>query len=112
MADLAEARDPDRDTGRSPCTLEVADLHIRYGRITALKGVSLSVGAGEIIAVLGANGAGKSTLMRALAGLEPIWKGDVIFNGASLARQPAQKRARAGMSLVLEGRSVFAPLTI
>ena len=112
MADLAEARASDRSTARSPAILEVADLHVRYGRIGALKGVSLSVGTGEIIAVLGANGAGKSTLMRALAGLEPIWKGDVIFNGVSLARQPAQMRARAGMSLVLEGRSVFAPLTI
>jgi len=92
--------------------LEVADLHVRYGRISALKGVSMAVAPGEIVAILGANGAGKSTLMRALAGLEPVWKGRAIFQGVSIARQPAHTRARAGMVLVLEGRSVFAPLTV
>ena len=55
--------------------LQVEDLHVRYDRISALKGVSLTVAKGEIVAVLGANGAGKSTLMRALAGLEGVWKG-------------------------------------
>jgi branched-chain amino acid transport system ATP-binding protein len=92
--------------------LEVADLHVRYDWITALKGVNVTVAPGEIVAILGANGAGKSTLIRTLAGLEPVWKGRLLFNGVSIVRDPAHSRTRAGMALVLEGRSVFAPLTV
>lgn len=92
--------------------LEVTDLHVRYGPINALKGVSLAVASGEMVAILGANGAGKSTLMRALAGLEPVWKGEIRFAGESIAKQPSYRRSRSGIALVLEGRSVFAPLSV
>jgi branched-chain amino acid transport system ATP-binding protein len=95
-----------------PPLLEVTHLHVRYGPISALKGVSLSVCPGEVVAILGANGAGKSTLMRALAGLEPVWKGEIRFNGESIAKQPSHRRSRSGIALVLEGRSVFAPLSV
>jgi branched-chain amino acid transport system ATP-binding protein len=110
MADRSPSAGP-----RAPAPvqiLEVAELHVRYGRIRALKGVSLSIAPGEIVAILGANGAGKSTLMRALAGLETVRKGQILFGGVPIARRPAHSRARIGMSLVLEGRSVFAPLTV
>jgi branched-chain amino acid transport system ATP-binding protein len=90
----------------------VDDLHIRYGRISAVKGISMTVAAGEVVAILGANGAGKSTLLRALAGLEPVWKGDILFRGRSIRTAPAHNRACNGIALVLEGRSVFAPLTV
>jgi branched-chain amino acid transport system ATP-binding protein len=92
--------------------LKVADLHVHYGRIAALKGVSLGVSAGEIVAVLGANGAGKSTLMKALAGLVPVRKGEIRFLGEPIVRLNAHKRSSIGMSLVPEGRMVFAPLTV
>jgi branched-chain amino acid transport system ATP-binding protein len=101
---------PDASAGAP--LLEVIDLHVRYGPIRALKGVSLAVAAGEVVAILGANGAGKSTLMRAVAGLEPAWRGDIRIHGESIARQPAHRRSRSGIALVLEGRSVFAPLNV
>lgn len=96
----------------APDLLRVERLHVRYGRISALKGVSLHVASGEIVAILGANGAGKSSLMRALGGLEPIWNGDVFLAGKSIIGLPAHLRPKIGISLVLEGRSVFAPLTV
>ena len=92
--------------------LKIQDLHVRYGRISALKGVSITLRAGEVVAILGANGAGKSTLLRALAGLESVWKGDILFRGSSIRAAAAHERARSGIALVLEGRSVFAPLTV
>jgi branched-chain amino acid transport system ATP-binding protein len=92
--------------------LEVSDLHVHYGRITALRGVSLGVATGEIVAVLGANGAGKSTLMKALTGLVPVWRGDVRFSGEPITRLDAHKRSSLGMALVPEGRKIFAPLTV
>jgi branched-chain amino acid transport system ATP-binding protein len=92
--------------------LEVRDLIVRYGRVSALKGVNLEVGKGEIVAVLGANGAGKSTLLRALGGLEPVAQGDIGFRGQSIVKLAAHRRTRLGISLVQEGRSVFAPLSV
>ena len=92
--------------------LQVEDLHVRYDRISALKGVSLTVAKGEIVAVLGANGAGKSTLMRALAGLEGVWKGEVLFCGQSVRGLPAHRRSHFGISLVPEGRGVFGALSV
>jgi branched-chain amino acid transport system ATP-binding protein len=92
--------------------LQVEELHVRYDRISALKGVSLTVAKGEIVAILGANGAGKSTLMRALAGLEAVWKGKVLFRGQSIGGLSAHRRSHFGISLVPEGRGVFAALSV
>src|SRR5262249_1325224 len=92
--------------------LEVKDLHVRYGRINALKGISLSVAKGEIVAILGANGGGKSTLMRTLAGLEAVWKGGVLFNDQSIVELSAHRRSHFGICLVPEGRGVFAALSV
>ena len=92
--------------------LEVERLDSRYGRIPALSGVSLRVGAGELVALVGANGAGKTTLLRAISGVQPSCGGAVRFDGADLAPMHAQKRVKLGIVQVPEGRQVFAPMTV
>jgi branched-chain amino acid transport system ATP-binding protein len=92
--------------------LEVERLDSRYGRIPALSGVSLTVGAGELVALVGANGAGKTTLLRAISGVQPSWGGAIRFDGADLAHMHAQKRVKLGIVQVPEGRQVFAPMTV
>ncbi len=74
--------------------LEVNDLHVRYGRVHAVRGVSLTVEEGEVVAVLGANGAGKSSLLKALMGLEPAAEGRVTLDGADITRWPTSRRVR------------------
>lgn len=108
MTDITGSTDPTASGG----LLVLRDLKVRYGRIAAVKGVSLAFGEGEIVAILGANGAGKSTLMRAVTGLEPLAGGDIRFRGRSITDIPAHKRVRLGISLVQEGRSVFGPFTV
>ena len=92
--------------------LEVKDLHIRYGSVEALKGVSLNLKKGEIVTVLGANGAGKSTLLNAVCGLLPIHSGSIYFDGDSIAETLAYKLVLKGVSQTPEGRKVFATLTV
>jgi branched-chain amino acid transport system ATP-binding protein len=92
--------------------LEVDRLDSRYGRIPALSGVSLRVGAGELVALVGANGAGKTTLLRAISGVQPSVGGTIRFDGADLAHMHAQKRVKLGIVQVPEGRQVFAPMTV
>lgn len=92
--------------------LTVADLRSRYDRIEVLHGVSLVVGKGEVVAIIGANGAGKTTLMRAISGVQPISGGSIAFRGESLADVPAHVRVARGIAQVPEGRHVFAPLSV
>jgi branched-chain amino acid transport system ATP-binding protein len=92
--------------------LRVADLHVRYGGLLALRGVSVELRANETVAVLGANGAGKSTLLNCIAGLVPAARGEIVYAGGHIAHAPAHRRASAGMALVPEGRMLFAPLTV
>src|SRR3954451_5023310 len=92
--------------------LEVEDLRSAYGRIEVVKGVSLSVAAGEIVALVGSNGAGKTTLLRAISGVQPITAGHIAFAGARLEAAPPHRRVALGMAHVPEGRQVFAPLTV
>ena len=68
--------------------LRIDDLHVHYGAVQALKGVSLHVQAGEVVTIIGGNGAGKSTLMRCISGLEPARGGRVLFQGQDLAAIP------------------------
>jgi branched-chain amino acid transport system ATP-binding protein len=91
--------------------LELADISVRYGRIQALRGLSLSVGRNQIVAVLGANGAGKTTLLRSIMGLEPC-EGDLSLEGRSLAGLRTFQRAREGIALVPEGRRLFANFSV
>ena len=95
-----------------PNILEVRDLHVRYGSVDALTGVSLDVGAGEVVTVLGANGAGKSSLLNAIAGLVRSSSGTVTYDGKSITGWAAEKTARAGVSLVPEGRRIFTRLSV
>jgi branched-chain amino acid transport system ATP-binding protein len=92
--------------------LDVRGLDAGYGSLAVLDQVSLRVGRGETIAVLGPNGAGKSTLMKALSGLIRPVQGTIGFAGVQLERQPAHLVARAGLTLVPEGRQVFPQLTV
>lgn len=92
--------------------LKVDDLHIYYGHVYALKGISLSVSEGEIITLLGANGAGKSTALRAISGLIAPQKGAISFLGDNLTGVPAHEVVNRGISHAPEGRKVFSTLTV
>ncbi len=92
--------------------LEVQDLHVYYGGIHALHGVSLSVPQGKIIALLGANGAGKSTTLRTIMGLVTPAQGSIQFNGQSLLGMASFEVVLRGIAMVPEGRRVFVNLTV
>jgi branched-chain amino acid transport system ATP-binding protein len=92
--------------------LNVADLHAWYGRAHILQGVDLTVGRGEVVALMGRNGAGKSTTMKAIMGLLPERRGRVTFDGKDVAALPPHRVARLGMGYVPEDRRVFAELTV
>ena len=92
--------------------LEVHDLDVRYGRVHAVRGVSVTLAAGEIVAVLGANGAGKSSLLRALLGLAKPSGGQVIFDGRDVTHWSTSARVRGGLVLVPEGRRIVMTLTV
>nr|WP_246718714.1 ABC transporter ATP-binding protein [Microvirga terrestris] len=83
-----------------------------YGRIEVLKGVSLEVRTGEVVALVGANGAGKTTLLRALSGVQPITSGEIRFKGQRIDRLPPHQRVELGITQSPEGRQVFGPLTV
>jgi branched-chain amino acid transport system ATP-binding protein len=92
--------------------LRVENLMVSYDGIEALKGVSLEVGAGEMVAVIGPNGAGKSTLLNCISGMVPAKAGQVWFDGAALTGLPAYQVARRGLLQVPEGRQMLADLTV
>jgi branched-chain amino acid transport system ATP-binding protein len=92
--------------------LELHDLNVRYGRVHAVRGVSMAVDEGEIVAVLGANGAGKSSLLRAVLGLVRLSAGSVIFDGRNIITQSISARVRSGLALVPEGRRIVMSLTV
>jgi branched-chain amino acid transport system ATP-binding protein len=92
--------------------LEVDDLHAGYGRIPILNGVSLSVGDGEAVGILGHNGMGKTTLLRALVGQLSLTGGRIRFAGEEIGRAPSHRRARAGIGYVPQGRAIFPALSV
>ncbi len=92
--------------------LELHEIHARYGAISALRGVSIIVSQGELVALLGANGAGKSTTLGCIAGVMRPWQGSITFEGNSLIDKPPEHIARMGISLVPEGRDIFPSLTV
>jgi branched-chain amino acid transport system ATP-binding protein len=92
-------------------TLEISDLNVRYGAVHAVRGVNLSVKAGEVLVVLGSNGAGKSSTLRAITGLTPS-TGSLVWDGKDISSLKPFQRARLGIALVPEGRRVFAPLSV
>ena len=92
--------------------LSVIDIETFYGRSQVLFGVSMEVGSGEVIAVMGRNGMGKTTLIRSIVGLTPPKNGSIRFEGKELSNQPSYVAARAGIALVPEGRQIFPTLTV
>ena len=92
--------------------LEVLGIDVAYGDVQVLHGLSLEVGEGEIVTLLGSNGAGKTTTLRAIAGLRPPRAGEIRFRGRSLAGVPAAARAELEISLVPEGRELWPQLTV
>jgi branched-chain amino acid transport system ATP-binding protein len=92
--------------------LELKNIHARYGAITALRGVSMTVSQGELVALLGVNGAGKSTTLATIAGVLRPWQGDIFFKGNSILGKSPEQIARLGISLVPEGRDIFPSLTV
>jgi branched-chain amino acid transport system ATP-binding protein len=92
--------------------LEIAELSVNYGAVSALRGVSLSVAAGEVVALLGANGAGKSTLLRTVSGLIRPRAGRILLGGEAIHRLPPARIVRSGVAHCPEGRRVFGSLTV
>jgi len=91
--------------------LEVTDIRVAYGKVEAVRGISLQVPAGGVVAIVGPNGAGKSSLLNALAGALPA-SGEVVYDGRSLARCPVEDRVARGLCLVPERRELFADMTV
>ena len=92
--------------------LELQDLHLSYGGIRALKGVSIQVNEGEIVSLIGANGAGKSTTLRAISGLERAQSGKILYNGEDITGKPSKYMVEKGLILVPEGRLIFPDMTV
>jgi branched-chain amino acid transport system ATP-binding protein len=92
--------------------LNLVDVSVRYGRLTAVRGVSINLKEGEVLFITGPNGAGKSSLLRAIAGVTPVAGGHVEFDGAQITGRTPEDIARLGFSMVPEGREVFGSLTI
>jgi branched-chain amino acid transport system ATP-binding protein len=92
--------------------LEVNEIHVHYGGIEALKGVSLSVGEGEVVTLIGSNGAGKSTTLRAITGLTPASSGSIVIDGEDVTRVPAHEIVDRGIALSPEGRHCFSRMTV
>ena len=91
--------------------LQINNLHVRYGAVSALKGISISVPPGKIVTLIGANGAGKSTILRTVSGLVKATVGSIIFDGHDITNLPPHKIVAAGISHAPEGRMIFANLT-
>jgi len=102
---MAERHDPDR-------LLEAEDLDVAYGAIQVVWGVSLHLNRGEVVSMIGPNGAGKTTTLRALAGLIPVRKGRIVFNGCDVTSEPAHERVRHRLCLVPEGRQLWPRMTV
>ena len=92
--------------------LSLTNIHVAYGGIQAVKGISLQVNAGELVTLIGANGAGKSTTLKAISGLHHASAGEIRYDGQDIRNLPSFEIARRGLVLVPEGRGVFPALTI
>ena len=92
--------------------LKIEDLHVYYGMIHAIKGISFEVNQGEVIALIGANGAGKTTILHTITGLIPAKSGTIEFEGKNLLKTPAHQIVSMGMAHVPEGRRIFQQLSV
>jgi branched-chain amino acid transport system ATP-binding protein len=92
--------------------LEIRDMAVAYGRIEAIRDVSIHVDEGELVTLIGANGAGKTTTMRAVSGIRPLARGSILFDGTDITRLKAHLRVREGIVQAPEGRGVFPGMTV
>jgi branched-chain amino acid transport system ATP-binding protein len=92
--------------------LEISDIHTYYGDSYVLQGVSLKVGPGQIVALMGRNGVGKTTTIRSIVGFSPPERGTITFNDVDITKMPSHEIAREGISLVPQGRRIFPSLTV
>jgi branched-chain amino acid transport system ATP-binding protein len=92
--------------------LEVRDLHVHYGKIEALRGITLNVDRGEVVTLIGANGAGKSTTLKTISGLRKVSSGRVVFDGHDITGVPGHRRVEMGMCQAPEGRGIFPGMSV
>jgi branched-chain amino acid transport system ATP-binding protein len=92
--------------------LEVKDLHVHYGKIEAIKGVSIVVNEGEIVTLIGANGAGRTTMLKTISGIRPVSSGQILFDGQDISKMAAHDRVELGLSQAPEGRGIFPGMTV
>jgi len=92
--------------------LEVTDLHVFYGRIEAIKGVSFTLNEGEIVTLIGANGAGKTTSLRTISGVRPVAQGSIFFEGEDITKMAPHDRVKRGICQAPEGRGIFPGMTV
>ncbi len=92
--------------------LEVEDLHVFYGKIEAIKGISFTVSEGEVVTLIGANGAGKTTTMRTISGVRPVARGRILFEGRDITTIPPHERVKLGICQAPEGRGIFPGMTV
>ena len=92
--------------------LEIKDLHVFYGKIEAIKGISVVVNQGEIVTLIGANGAGKTTTLKTISGLRPVTSGQIIFDGQDISQMSPHERVQIGISQAPEGRGIFPGMTV
>jgi branched-chain amino acid transport system ATP-binding protein len=110
--DVAQTRNVGPAVSPGDVLLTVNDLNVSYGGIKAVKGIALTVNAGEMVCLIGANGAGKSSTLKAIAGLLPSAPASVVLAGEPIGGLSAHERVRRGLALVPEGRGIFAQLTV
>jgi branched-chain amino acid transport system ATP-binding protein len=92
--------------------LELEDVHVHYGKIEALKGISFTVDEGEVVTLIGSNGAGKSTTLRTISGVRPVSAGSIRFGGRDIAGVAAHRRVEMGICQAPEGRGIFPGMTV
>ena len=92
--------------------LEIKDLRVHYGKIEAIKGISVVVNQGEIVTLIGANGAGKTTTLKTISGLRKVSSGSILFDGQDISKVPAHERVDLGISQAPEGRGIFPGMTV
>jgi branched-chain amino acid transport system ATP-binding protein len=95
-----------------PMLLELVDLHVHYGKIEALRGISLTVEEGEIVALIGGNGAGKTTTLKTVSGLRPVSSGRIDFSGRSIVGVAPHRLVEQGISQAPEGRAIFPGMSV
>src|SRR5437899_71058 len=92
--------------------LDLEDVHVHYGKVEALKGISLSVDDGEIVTLIGANGAGKTTTLKTISGLRPVTSGRIRFDGNDIVGVPPHRLVEMGICQAPEGRAIFPGMSV